>query len=230
MSRTRVLSLAILSLLSVPALGRAAEAGTPAAVPHVVVSPESLSAEQCPDTQTSQTLSLCNQGNAPLEWNLAHKPSILHLTTTDTTISVERALQELGYPYELIFDYSDWTWIDFSPYDIVLIGMNGSELVEASLEKVRTAVVDQGKRVIFVGGSCFDSFGAGVDQYLVPNDQDNHCWKMSWPPQVTVVRPTHPARARAAGPVQFPRPRGGLLPAPPHRPDAGRGGGEWGRL
>jgi PKD repeat protein len=42
--------------------------------PAIVVNPTSLSAEQCPDTQTSQTLQVCNGGTAPLTWSLVELP------------------------------------------------------------------------------------------------------------------------------------------------------------
>ncbi len=50
--------------------------------------------------------------------------SILHITTTDTSLSIQRALNELGYTYD-VFTGDNWTGIDFSPYDVVIIGMDG---------------------------------------------------------------------------------------------------------
>jgi uncharacterized repeat protein (TIGR01451 family) len=39
--------------------------------PDVVVTPDSLAAEQCPDTTTTQTLSICNTGNDLLHWSIS---------------------------------------------------------------------------------------------------------------------------------------------------------------
>ena len=44
-------------------------------LPDIEVNPASLSAEQCPDTATTQTLSICNVGTAPLEWSLSELPA-----------------------------------------------------------------------------------------------------------------------------------------------------------
>jgi uncharacterized repeat protein (TIGR01451 family) len=205
----------------------------PPVVPDIAVTPDALSAAQCPDTVTTQTLSICNNGLAPLNWSiselsgtgrLASAPqaplvpagpatnlpgssspavkfqpaqprinalSILLLDTTDTTQSVQRALNELGYSYDHISS-SDWTGIDFSPYDVVLIGMDGGTVEAASLQALRTNVIDQGKRLIFLGGTCYQPFAQGVNQYLVQNDTNNYCWGVSGQPNWTVVNPSHP--------------------------------------
>jgi hypothetical protein len=41
------------------------------AAPDIAVTPSSLSAAQCPDTQTAQTLQICNNGLLPLEWTMS---------------------------------------------------------------------------------------------------------------------------------------------------------------
>ena len=48
-------------------------------VPDIEVSPTSLSAEQCPDTVTTQTLSICNEGTAPLVWSLSEVSGVVGL-------------------------------------------------------------------------------------------------------------------------------------------------------
>ncbi len=119
-------------------------------------------------------------------------PSILHLRTTDTAASVQRALNELGYTYDNIYAYSDWTGIDFTPYDVVIIGMTGGLMDIADIQKIRAEVIDRGKRVIFVGGSYYASFVNGVNQYLVANDTANYSWEYSASPHFTLVDPAHP--------------------------------------
>jgi PKD repeat protein len=44
-----------------------------AEIPDVSVSPASLDAEQCSDTQTQQTLSICNNGTGELTWSLSEE-------------------------------------------------------------------------------------------------------------------------------------------------------------
>jgi hypothetical protein len=116
--------------------------------------------------------------------------SILHIQTTDTTQSVIRALNELGYAYDLI-NSSDWTGINFAPYDIVIIGMDGGTIYQPSVQKIRTDVIDQGKRAIFLGGTCWYEFAVGVNDYLVLNDINNYCWTISGTPHWNLVDPGH---------------------------------------
>ena len=108
--------------------------------------------------------------------------SILHITTTSTDQSIERALGELGYAYDYVYG-DDWSGIDFTPYDIVIIGMDGGGVYEASISKIRSDVIDAGKRVIWAGGSSLYEFVVAVNQYLVPNDTNNYQWTVSGSPQ-----------------------------------------------
>jgi PKD repeat protein len=48
--------------------------------PDIVVQPTSLFAEQCPDSVTTQTLSICNNGLALLQWSLSELSGTLSLT------------------------------------------------------------------------------------------------------------------------------------------------------
>ena len=59
--------------------------------------------------------------------------------------AAERALQELGYAYDY-FSGPPWTGIDFSPYDIVLVGMDGGTAEVVDVQKLRTDILDAGKR------------------------------------------------------------------------------------
>ncbi|MBN1135195.1 MAG: PKD domain-containing protein, partial [Anaerolineae bacterium] len=47
---------------------------TAAGLPDIAVSPLSLAAEQCPNSQTTQTLQICNNGTASLTWSLSENP------------------------------------------------------------------------------------------------------------------------------------------------------------
>jgi PKD repeat protein len=128
--------------------------------------------------------------------------SILVLSTTDLYMSVERALWELGYTYDYIWA-EDWTWIDYSPYDVVIIGMDGGYVLENSVQKIRTDVLDQGKRVIFVGGTCVQQFAYGVNDYLVSNLVYDYCWDIPFPPHFTVTDPSHPLAEGLPGTYDF---------------------------
>lgn len=148
-------------------------------------------------TQTSSSPQAFQPGEARI--NLQ---SILHITTTDTVLSIEQALNELGYAYDL-FSGSDWTGIDFAPYDIVIIGMDGGTMTDASVQKIRTDVIDQGKRAIFIGGTCWQEFAIAVDSYLVLNDFNDYCWSTSSTPHWTVVDPGHGLAAGLPGTYDF---------------------------
>ncbi|MEJ5311878.1 MAG: carboxypeptidase regulatory-like domain-containing protein [Anaerolineae bacterium] len=123
---------------------------------------------------------------APLE------QSILVLRTTELNGSVQRALDELGYTYDTIYAESDWTGIDFTPYDVVIIGMDGGHVNITSTQKIRTDVIDQGKRAIFIGGTAWGDFVDGVNQYLVANDTATYHWVETASPHFTLTNAAHP--------------------------------------
>jgi hypothetical protein len=115
-------------------------------------------------------------------------PPILHIATINTTDSVLLALQQLGASYDLYQDTTgDWTGLDLDVYDTVIVGMEGGYITAASIQKVRTDVIDAGKRLIFLGGTCWEEFADAVNTYLVGNDTANYCWAISGPPQWTVT-------------------------------------------
>ncbi|MBE0638106.1 MAG: hypothetical protein IH598_06290, partial [Bacteroidales bacterium] len=128
--------------------------------------------------------------------------TVLLISTTAVDNSVKKALNELDYTYSDIFS-SDWTGIDFSPYDVVIIAMDGGSVGESSLLKIRTDVIDAGKRVIFIGGTCNQPFATGVNQYLVQNNVNNYCWSISPTPQLTVVQPGHWLAEDVPSPYNF---------------------------
>ncbi len=120
--------------------------------------------------------------------------NILLITTTDTTGSVELALTELGYAYDIYYG-SPWTGIDFGPYDIVLVAMDGGLAEVADIQKLRTDVLDEGKNLIFLGGTCYQPFAQGMNDYIVLNNTGDYCWMVTNPPQWTLVDPGHPLAA-----------------------------------
>ncbi|MGC9395186.1 MAG: carboxypeptidase regulatory-like domain-containing protein [Anaerolineae bacterium] len=117
--------------------------------------------------------------------------SILLLRTTNLGGSVQRALDELGYVYDTIYANSDWAGIDFAPYDVVVVGMDGGIVTVTSTQKIRTDVIDQGKRVIFFGGSAWPDFVDGVNQYLVTNNTAAYTWTLTTSPHFTLIDPAH---------------------------------------
>ncbi len=100
---------------------------------------------------------------------------MLVIATAGLTDSVDKALTDLGCTFDEVYSYSDWTsGIDFSAYDMVMVGMDGGAVSAESIQKIRTDVVDQGRRVFFIGGSAWQPFVEGVNQYLVACDTTNY--------------------------------------------------------
>ena len=121
---------------------------------------------------------------SPSGRTIQHGPgasSILVLNTTSIVSSVGRALNDLGYTYTEM-DTTTWTGIDFTPYDAVIVTMDGGTMEVADVAALRTGVVGAGKNLIMFGGSCWQSFAQGMYQYLVQIDPSNWCWTVSAPP------------------------------------------------
>jgi hypothetical protein len=61
--------------------------------PDIGVNPASLSAEQCPDTITTQTLRICNTGGSGLTWSLSEQPSTAKVVSGIPTPKVSRSVE-----------------------------------------------------------------------------------------------------------------------------------------
>lgn len=118
-------------------------------------------------------------------------PSILLIRTEAVEGSLQRALDELGYSYDSVYAGTNWTSIDFAPYDIIVIGINGGTVSAASVQKIRTDVIDQGKRAILFGGTQFSTFANSVNQYLVQNNTASYNWIVTAAPNFTLSNPDH---------------------------------------
>lgn len=119
-------------------------------------------------------------------------PSILLLRTAPLGSSLQQALDEMGYPYTAMYSLTDWSGIDFSRYDIIIVGMDGGEPSDASIQKVRAEVIDQGKRLIFFGGTASAAFVTSVNQYLVENNTSAFNWILTASPHFTLLDATSP--------------------------------------
>ncbi|MEN8165326.1 MAG: hypothetical protein ABFS37_14440 [Acidobacteriota bacterium] len=128
--------------------------------------------------------------------------TVLVLETISTGGSIQLALTNLAVPYDLI-NAIDWTGIDFSPYDTVIVGMDGGMMTEASVQAIRTGVIDAGKRACFVGGSAWADFANGVNNNIIGIDVGNFSWAISAAPHFTVTDPTHPLAQGLTSPMTF---------------------------
>ena len=175
--------------------------------PLISVNPLSLHSTQQPDRMTTQQLQICNIEGFDLSWKISEVPAnhvgvVLLIETTDTTNSLQHALKDLGYPYNY-FHGNDWTSLDFTPYNVVIVGMDGGTIEAPSLQKVRMDVINAGKRLIFIGGTAYQNFALGVNQYLVLNNTANYSWKISSTPHFTIVDPTNPLAQGLITPYNF---------------------------
>jgi hypothetical protein len=125
----------------------------------------------------------------------------LHIATTDTTGSVQQALTDHGITFTL-FNGSDWSGIDLSGYNTVVIGMDGGSVNTASVQNIAN-FVNNGGRVIIIGGTCSEEWALAVNTYLLANDVTNYCWSVSSSPQITVTNPAHPLAAGLPGTINF---------------------------
>ncbi len=146
----------------------------------------------------AQTTSSAEVG--PSSQNIIRGANVLLLETTDTAL--DTILAGLGQPFDQIGS-EVWTGIDFSPYDIVFVGMDGGLVDPPSLAALRAHVIDAGNRVCFFGGSCYDGFVNGVDASLLDVDTVDFCWTISSAPHFTLVDAGHPMAVGLPGSMTF---------------------------
>jgi hypothetical protein len=127
--------------------------------------------------------------------------AVLVVHTTDVTQSVFQALSDLGVGYDSI-NSSDWTTIDYTPYTTVIAAMDGGLVEQASVQAIATGVLGAGKKLIFLGGTCYQPFALGVNQYLVRNQTANYCWTISSAPHLQ-VNPGAPAALTGGLPPSY---------------------------
>lgn len=139
---------------------------------------------------------------APTEPDQIRQTTVVVLETTPTIGSVQAVLTNLGVPFDVINNI-DWTGIDFGPYDTVIVGMDGGEMTQASVQSVRAGVIDTGKRLCFFGGSAWQNFALGVNTSILAIDTVNYNWQVSTSPQFVLVDPTHPLAQGLPSSVDF---------------------------
>lgn len=128
--------------------------------------------------------------------------NVLLLETTDTAL--DAALGSLGQAFDNIVS-DTWTGINFTPYDIVFIGMDGGDIDEVDVAAVRSGAIDAGVRVCWFGGTALPGFANGVEISLLDIDP-NFGWVVSSTPHFTVVNPAHPMAASLPGSMTFAEP------------------------
>ena len=104
--------------------------------------------------------------------------------------SIARALNDLAVPFDF-FQGSDYSGVDLSPYDHVIVGMDGGLVNNASVQHLAD-FARQGGCAHTYGGTCIFEYAAALNQHLLQNDQNNWCWAIvGGTPDVTVTNAAH---------------------------------------
>jgi hypothetical protein len=114
---------------------------------------------------------------------------ILVLATTSLSNSVVAVLNALGKPHTLLQTF-DFTTIDFAPFDIIIVGMDGGSISEASLLALANAA-SSGKKLIMIGGTSYTPYYTGMQNYLLRHTNQQG-WVTSTTPHHRITDSAHP--------------------------------------
>ena len=117
--------------------------------------------------------------------------------------TVVRALDSLGAEYDFMHT-EDFTSIDFSPYSIIILGMDGGLVDSTSIEAVANAAA-LGKKLIILGGTNHHPYYVGVQNYLLQHNGVED-WFQSATPHLTVTAPGHPLTVDLPSPYNYVNP------------------------
>jgi hypothetical protein len=123
-------------------------------------------------------------------------------TYADIEDSVCDILDGIPHAYDF-YDTHDLSTIDFSPYDIIILGMDGGQTDQADMAHVAT-YVNAGAKLIIVGGSSLAPFAQGLNDNFIQIDMGNHSWsQVAGAPDLTVVDAGHPLASGLPGTYNF---------------------------
>src|SRR5262245_11411454 len=125
---------------------------------------------------------------------------LLLLTTTSVSASVERVLGELGRPYDYVLT-EDFTSVDLTPYDTIIVAMDGGFVEEADVQALANAAAGN-RALIILGGTNYEPYYQGVQAYLLSN-QGMPGWTVSQMPHWQVVDASDPLAAGLPGSGNF---------------------------
>jgi subtilisin family serine protease/trehalose utilization protein len=126
--------------------------------------------------------------------------STLLVTTTDVYYSVERALRELGVPYDYVYT-ERFASVDFTPYKTIVVTMNGGYIEAADVQALANAAAS-GKHLIMLGGTNYPPYYNGLQTYLLQHTGEQG-WVASAPPHLTVTAPSDPLAMGIPSPNTF---------------------------
>jgi hypothetical protein len=172
------------SSLPTAPIDEASSAATAEPSPPETISPEELAATRAPAAQGNEY-----EGTVEI---LTNGPGAIKvIATTGIGGSILDTLDELGYSYDYEYDFSIWDDIDLSPYDTIIIGMDGGILDGNDVAHV-AAAAKAGRKLIIVGGSQYLPYAQGLDDYLIDVNSPNYFWStVSGSPDMNVIDPGH---------------------------------------
>jgi hypothetical protein len=123
-------------------------------------------------------------------------------TYADIEDSVCDILDGIPHAYDF-YDTADLSSIDFSPYDIIILGMDGGQTDQADMAHLAT-YINAGAKLIIVGGSSLAAFAQGLNDNFIQIDTANYGWtQVSGTPDMTVVDAGHPLASGLPGTYNF---------------------------
>ncbi|MCK6561954.1 S8 family serine peptidase [bacterium] len=106
--------------------------------------------------------------------------------------SILEALDQLGVMHDFLIT-SDFTTIDFSLYQTIIVGMDGGAIETASVQALANAAAS-GKKLVMYGGTNYGPYYTGMSAYLLQHT-GTQGWTISAPPHLTVTSPGDPLAA-----------------------------------
>lgn len=147
--------------------------------------------------KTDRSFTAYNTSSSPSSWTSLGKPdlitnsnSVLVLTTTTLDSSILKALNEIGVSYDYI-NTSTFASVDMSPYQAIIVGMDGGYPVESDVLALANAA-SAGKTVIMVGGTNYSNYYNGMNLHLLQHSGATGWTTVSGSPHLTVTQPGHP--------------------------------------
>ena len=123
-------------------------------------------------------------------WVSQRGANVLVIETTDVELSIHRALNELGVVYDVFFG-DVFGGLDLSSYDHVFVAMDGGLVDGTSIQNV-AEWARLGGCAHFYGGTCWQDYAIGLNQYFLLNDVNDYCWTtVGGVPDVTVTNAGH---------------------------------------
>ncbi|MCH7496375.1 MAG: M6 family metalloprotease domain-containing protein [Candidatus Marinimicrobia bacterium] len=126
--------------------------------------------------------------------------TVLVLSTVSISASVLLALTNLGVTYDHIAT-TVFTGIDFSPYQTVIVALDGGLVETASVQALADAA-GAGRKLIIVGGTNYGPYYIGMESYLLSHTNQQG-WVISAPPHLTVTDTGHPLVAGVPASYNF---------------------------